>query len=198
VECQLASTYPELTMSRWFYSAALVVIFAALVGEVFVWYYDRSSSSYDECVVSEMRGQSGQMMYAVQKVCAIRFHKEDELPISYVTSGKLDFRMLPDFDKDPGVIMMGSKNFDKPPMIITVSKNETDYEITRAHMKHSFEFEADCSNISDDKWEDGPEFTFTNGVANVDMPGLLDEKAKLHRPPFCYQYMKIWGTPRKQ
>jgi hypothetical protein len=185
-------------MSKWFYSAALVVIFAALVGEVFVWFHDRSSSSYDECVVSEMRGQSGQMMYAVQKVCAVRFHKEDELPISYLTSGKLDFSMLPDFDKDPGVIMMGSKNFDKPPMIITVSKNETDYEITRAHMKHSFEFEADCSNISEDKWEDGPEFTFSNGAANVNMPSVYDKERNLHRPPFCYRYMKVWGTLRKQ
>jgi hypothetical protein len=184
-------------MSRLFYSAALVVIFAALVGEVFVWYHDRSSSSYDECVVSEMRGQSGQMIYAVQKVCAVRFHKEEELPLSFL-DGKLDFSMLPDFDKDPGVIMMGSKNFDKPPMIITVSKNETDYEITRARMKHSFEFEMDCSVISDDKWADGPEFTFSNGVANVDMPSVYDEERKLHRPPFCYQYTKIWGTLRKQ
>lgn len=85
--------------------------------------------------------------------------------------------MLPDFDKDPGVILMGSKNFDKPPMIITVSINETDYEITRAHMKHSFEFEADCSNISEDKWEDGPEFTFSNGVANVNMPSMFSTYA---------------------
>jgi hypothetical protein len=124
-------------MSKWLYSAALVVICAILVGEVFVWYH-QSSSSYDECVVSEMRGQSASMIYAVSKVCAVRFHKEDELPISYLASGKLDFMMLPDFDKDPGVIMMGSKNFEKPPMVITILKNETDYEITRAHMKHSF------------------------------------------------------------
>jgi len=45
--------------------------------------------------------------------------------------------MLPDFDKNPGVVMMGSKNFDKPPKVVRVVKNESDYEVTRAHMKHS-------------------------------------------------------------
>lgn len=183
-------------MPKWVYGVMLSVIVAALAGEIFVWYHERPSS-YDECVVSEMRGQSPQVMYVIQKVCAVRFHKEDELPLSLL-NGKLDFSMLPDFDKDPGVIMMGSKNFDKPPMVITVSKNETDYEITRARMKHSFKFEMDCSRIPDGEWGDGPEFSFSNGVANVAMPSVFDEERKLHRPPFCYQYVKIWGTPHKQ
>jgi hypothetical protein len=93
---------------------------------------------------------------------------------------------------------MGRKNFEKPPMLVKVVKNETDYEVTRARVKHSFKFVVDCSTLADDDWEAGPEFTFSNGVANVDMPSEWDEKTKLHRVPFCYQYLKIWGTLHKQ
>jgi hypothetical protein len=60
-------------MPRRFYGATLSVVAAAVAG-AFVWYTDRPSS-YDECVVSEMRGQSPQIMYVIQKVCAVRFHK---------------------------------------------------------------------------------------------------------------------------
>jgi hypothetical protein len=184
-------------MPKFIYGATLSVIFSALAAGAFVWYIHRPSS-YDECVVSEMRGQSAQTMYVVQKVCAVRFQKVEELPLSYLTGGKLDFMMLPDFDKDPGVVMMGSKNFEKPPMVITVVKNETEYEIRRARMKHSFKFEVDCSRLTGDDWKDGPEFAFSDRVANVAMPSVYDEETKLHRPPFCYQYLKIWGTLRKQ
>jgi hypothetical protein len=101
-------------MPRFVYSAALSVIFAALVAGAFVWYNDRPSS-YDECVVSEMRGQSAQIMYAVQKVCAVRFHKEDELPLSLLSGGKLDFMMLPDFDKDRVWCLWDAKISKSPP-----------------------------------------------------------------------------------
>jgi hypothetical protein len=184
-------------MPRLVYGVTLSVVFAALVAGAFVWYIARPSS-YNECVVSEMRGQAAQMLYEVSKVCGVRFRKEEELPLSYLARGLLDFRMLPDFDKDPGVVMMGSENFEKPPMIITVTKNETDYDITRARMKHSFKFEMDCSRLSDDDWEDGPEFIFSGAVANVAMPAVYDKETKLHRPPFCYKYLKIWGTLRNQ
>ncbi|WP_139372810.1 hypothetical protein [Nitrobacter vulgaris] len=183
-------------MFRWFVGITLSVIAAAVIAGGVVWYLDRPSS-YDECVVREMRGQPSVAMYTVQKVCAIRFRKEEELPLSYLGKG-LDISMMPDFDKDPGVVLMGSKNFDNPPMIFTVTKNDTDYEITRAHVKVSHKWEADCSVIADGDWFDGPELIFKNNVANVNMPGELDEKTKLHRAPFCYRYTGIWGTPRKQ
>ena len=100
-----------------------------------------------------MRGQSSQMMNAVSKVCAIRFQKKDELPLSFLTNGKLEFLKLPDFDKDPGVVMMGGK-LEKAPWVVTVLKNETDYEITRVRMKHSFKFEVDCSRVTKEDWGD--------------------------------------------
>lgn len=49
----------------------------------------------------------------------------------------------------------------------------------------------DCSLIADDDWIDGPELIFKNKVANVNMPGILDEKSKLHRGPFCFRYTGI-------
>lgn len=94
--------------------------------------------------------------------------------------------------------MMGSSNFDNPPMIFSVTKNDTEYEVTRAHVKISHKMEMDCSLIADDEWIDGPELIFKNEVANVNMPGILDEKSKLHRALFCYRYTNIWGTLRKQ
>jgi hypothetical protein len=183
-------------MPRWVFSVSLSVIVAALVAGAFVWYTDRPSS-YDECVVHEMRGQSSLMMSAVSKMCAIRFEKEDEVPLSFLTGGKLEFMRLPDFDKDPGVVMAGGK-LEKAPWVVTVLKNETDYEITRVRMKHSFNFEVDCSRVADEDWGDGPEFAFSKGVANVIMPTRLVEETKLYRVPFCYQYVKIWGRLRKQ
>jgi hypothetical protein len=183
-------------MFRWFVGITLSVIVAAVVAGSLVWYLNRPGS-YDECVVSEMRGQSQIAMYMVQKVCAVRFRKEEELPLSYFRK-QVDILMMPDFDKDPGVVMAGSMNFDNPPMIFTVTKNDTDFEITRAHVRVSHKWEMDCSAIADNDWFDGPELIFKNNVANVNMPGKLDEKTKLHRAPFCYRYVGIWGTPRKQ
>jgi hypothetical protein len=55
-------------MPRWFYSVISSVISAGLIAGAFVWYAGKPSS-YDECVVSEMRGQSAQMMYRFKK-CA--------------------------------------------------------------------------------------------------------------------------------
>jgi len=182
-------------MPRWVFGVSLSVIVAAMVAGAFVWYIDRPSS-YDECVVSEMRGQSSSMILTVSKVCAVRFGKEEELPLSYLKT-KVDFMRLPDFDKDPGVAMAGGR-LEKAPWVVTVTKNETDYEITRVRMKHSFAFEVDCSRIDDKDWRDGPEFTFSKGTANVIMPTKLVEETKLYRVPFCYQYVNIWGTPRKQ
>jgi len=92
--------------------------------------------------------------------------------------------------------MAGSRNFDNPPMVFTIAKNDTDYEITRVHVKYSHKWEVDCSIIADDDWHDGPELIF-NGVANANMPGEYDPEKKLHRAPFCYQYTKIYGTLRK-
>lgn len=183
-------------MFRWFVGITLSVIVAAIIAGGLVWYLDRPGS-YDECVVSEMRGQSQIAMFTVQKVCAVRFRKEEELPLSYLRN-QIDIRMLPDFDKDPGVVMMGSKNFDNPPMIFTVTKNDTDYELTRARVKVSHKMEMDCSAIEEGDWMDGPELIFKDKIANVNMPGVLDERSKLHRAPFCYRYTGLWGTPRKQ
>ena len=181
-------------MPRWAF-VSLSVIVAAIVAGAFVWYIERPSS-YDECVVSEMRGQSSSMISTVSKVCAIRFQKEEEVSLSNLNE-KLDFMQLPDFDKDPGVALMGGK-LEKAPWIVTITKNETDYEITRVRMKHSFNFEVDCSNVPDKDWRDGPEYTFSKGVANVIMPTKLVEETKLYRAPFCYRYEGIWGTPRKK
>ena len=189
-------TYPELQMPRWFYGIALGVIVAALAGEAFVWYHDRPSS-YDECVLSEMRGQSSATMYVVQKVCAVRFHKEDELSLSYLGKS-IEIRELPDFDKDPGVVMAGSKNWDNPPWIFTITKNETSYDITRARIRYSHKPSVECTDIADEDWHDGPEVVFKDNVANVNMPGELDPQTKLHRSPWCWRYMRIFGTPRKQ
>jgi len=183
-------------MFRWLLGITMSVIVAAVVAGGVVWYLDRPGS-YDECVVSEMRGQSQIAMFTVQKVCAVRFRKEDELPLSYFGE-KVDISMMPDFDKDPGVVMMGSKNFDNPPMIFTVTKNDTEYDITRVHVKVSHKMEMDCSSIKDSDWKDGPELIFKDKIANVNMPGVLDERSKLHRGPFCFRYTGIWGTPRKQ
>jgi hypothetical protein len=130
-------------------------------------------------------------------MCAVRFRKEDELPLSYLAE-KVEVRMLPDFEKDPGVVIMGSKNFDNPPMVFTIVKNDTDYEITRARIKYSHKWELNCSRISDEDWDEGPELVFKDRVANVNMPGEYDEKTQLHRAPFCYRYVKLWGIPRKQ
>lgn len=173
----------------------LSVVVAAIVAGVVIWYTERPSS-YDECIVSEMRGQSGAMMYSVQRVCAVRFRK-DELPLSYLGE-KVNIRMLPDFEKDPGVVLMGSKNFDNPPMVFTIVKNDTDYEITRARIKYSHKWDADCSRLSGEDWHDGPELVFKDRVANVNMPGEYNAETKLHRAPFCYQYVELWGVPRKQ
>jgi hypothetical protein len=150
-------------MLRWLFGTTLSVIVAAVAAAGVVWYFDRPAS-YNECVVNEMRGQPSVAMYTVEKVCAIRFRKEDELPLSHL--GKyVELRMLPDFDKDPGVVMAGSRNFDNPPMVFTIAKNDTDYEITRVHVKYSHKWEVDCSVIADDDWHDGPELIFKNGVA---------------------------------
>ncbi|WP_156447363.1 hypothetical protein [Bradyrhizobium yuanmingense] len=180
-------------MFRLFVGIALSVV---VVAGGAVWYFDRPST-YDECVVNEMRGQSQVAMFTVQKVCAVRFRKEDELPLSYFRD-RIDISMMPDFDKDPGVVLMGSKNFDNPPMIFTVTKNDTDYELTRARIRVSHKMELNCSEIEEEEWKDGPELIFKNQVANVNVPGVLDEKSKLHRAPFCYRYTGIWGVPRKQ
>jgi len=51
---------------------------AAVIAGGVVWYLDRASS-YDECVVNEMRGQAPVAMYTVQKVCAVRFRKRSSL-----------------------------------------------------------------------------------------------------------------------
>src|SRR5260370_25097575 len=115
------------TMLRWLVGVTLSVIVSAVVAGGVVWYLDRPGT-YDECVVSEMRGQSQIAMYTVQKVCAVRYRKEDELPLSYLGK-QINIRMMPDFDKDPGVVLAGSRNFDNPPLIFTVTKNDTDYEI---------------------------------------------------------------------
>jgi hypothetical protein len=187
---------PELKMPKWFYGAGLSVILAATVAGAFVWYTARPSS-YDECVLSEIRSQSDSMLFSVQRVCAVRFRKESELPLSYLKE-EVDIMMLPDFKKDPGVVMAGSQNFDDPPMVFTVVKNDTDYEVTRARIKYSHNWELDCGRISEKDWHDGPELVFKDNVANVNMAGEYDEKTKLHRAPFCYQYVKLWGVPRKR
>jgi hypothetical protein len=161
-------------MLRWLLGATLSVIFAAVVAAGGVWYLDRPTSYY-ECVVNEMRGQSYAAMYMVEKVCAIRFSREDELPLSFL--GKhIEITMMPDFDNDSGVVMSGSKNFDDSPMIFTVTKNDTNYEITRVHVRVSHKWEMDCGAIAKEDWIDGPELIFKNKVANVFMPGELDEK----------------------
>lgn len=183
-------------MFNWFVGATLSVVVAAIVAGGIVWYLDRPDS-YDECVVSEMRGQSQAAMSSVWKVCAVRFRKEEELPISYLRD-RIDISMMPDFDKDPGVVIMGSKNFKNPPMIFTISKNDTEYEVARVRTKVSHQMEADCNVIADADWFDGPELIFKNKIANVNMPGKFDESTKLHRAPFCYHYTGIWGTPRKK
>ncbi len=183
-------------MLRWLFGIALSVIVAAVAAAAVVWYLDRPAS-YDECVVNEMRGQPSVAMYTVEKVCAIRFRKEDELPLSYLGKS-VELNMLPDFDKDPGVVMAGSKNFDNPPMVFTIARNDTDYEITRIHVKYSHKWEVDCSRIAKEDWRVGPELIFKNSVANANMPGEYDPEKRLHRAPFCYQYTKIFGTPRKR
>jgi hypothetical protein len=183
-------------MFRWFIGTTLSVIVAAVIAGGFVWYMDRPGT-YDECVVSEMRGQSQVAMYTVQKVCAVRFRKEEELPLSYLRE-MLDLKMQPDFKKNPGVVLAGSKNFDNPPMQVMIFKNDTDYDITRLRVKYSHKWVVGCQDIADDDWHDGPEIIFNNGVGNVDMPGEYDPQTKLHRAPFCYHYTKIYGTLKKK
>lgn len=183
-------------MFRWLSGIVFVAVAAALVAISVVWYVDRPNS-YDECVVAEMRGQTQATMSVVERMCAVRFHKEDELPLSYLRTS-LDVQMLPDFEKDPGVVMSGSKNFKNPPWVFTITKNETSYDVTRIKIKYSHKWIVDCKAIADEDWHDGPDLIFKNKVANVNMPGEYDSKTGLHVAPFCWQYTKIFGTPRKQ
>lgn len=183
-------------MLRWLVGIALSVITAAVVAGGVVWYFDRPSS-YSECIVDEMRGQSSAAMYVVENVCAVRFRKEYEIPLSALGKS-LEVQELPDFDKDPGVVMMGSKNWDNPPWVFTISKNETAYEVTRIQIMYSHKWIYECKEIAASDWHDGPELVFKNNVANVNMPGEYDPETKLHRAPFCWRYMKIFGTLRKQ
>jgi hypothetical protein len=97
----------EPAMPRWVFGASLSLIVAAMAAGAFVWYVDRPSS-YDECVVNEMRGQSSSMFLNVSKVCAVRFKKEEDVPLSNLRE-RLDFMKLPDFKKDPDVGMAGGK-----------------------------------------------------------------------------------------
>ena len=92
--------------------------------------------------------------------------------------------------------LVGGK-LQKAPWVATVTKNDTDFDITLARIKHSFKWELDCSSLADDDWHDGPEFGFVNGVANVIMPTEWDDERKLYRAPICYRYVKIWAVPKK-
>jgi hypothetical protein len=53
-----------LKMPRWFYGGILSSLLAAFVAGAFVWFTTKPST-YNECLVSEMRGQSPQMMSAI-------------------------------------------------------------------------------------------------------------------------------------
>ena len=184
-------------MLRWFYGIAVSILAAASVAGAFTWYGDRPSS-YDECVVHEMRGQSAPTMYTVSKVCAIKFHKEEELSLSALKSGSLDFVLLPNFKLDPDASIVGSRKFEKAPMQVTVLKNETEYDVTRLRMKYAYKFVMHCSTLSDDDWNEEQDAVFSKGVADVDVPTKWDENYKLHVTPKCIHFLKIWGALRQQ
>ena len=183
-------------MPRWFYAGILAVIVAAVIAGAFTYYTERPAS-YNECVVREMRGQPAAMMGQVSKVCAIRFHKEEELPIALLQSGKVNVIFLPDFKRDPSASIMGSRDFSEAPMELTVAVNKSDYDITRIQVKYAYKFVVECDTLSENDWTEEQEISLTNGTALITVPTEWSEKDKVHITPQCTAFLKMWGVLRR-
>jgi hypothetical protein len=137
------------------------------------------------------------MMMQVSKVCAIRFHKEEELPIALLQSGKVNLIFLPDFKRDPSASIMGSRNFSEAPTELTVAVNESDYDITRIQVRYAYKFVVDCDTLAESDWTEDQEIPLTNGTALIAVPTEWSEKDKVHIRPQCTAFIKMWGVWRR-
>ncbi|WP_193075570.1 hypothetical protein [Pseudomonas sp. FME51] len=87
--------------------------------------------SFDECVLSEMKGQQVSMKSTAEKVCERKFPYEKEI---------YSFR-------DGGFNLVWSKTLFNS-IVIEAKENETDYRITKAKMRFS-EKSCDESRVQD-------------------------------------------------
>lgn len=99
--------------------------------------------NYDECVLGEMKGQQVSMRETAERVCERKFPYEKEI-YSF---------MHGDIDIDFTGVSRNSVS-------IAVSKNETEYRITKAIMKFS---KISCEESRDKDFTARVEFKFTKG-----------------------------------
>ena len=87
--------------------------------------------NYDECMLSEMKGQQASMQITAEKVCERKFPYEKEI-----------------YSSRDGEFDLGWSETAFNAIVIKVESNETDYQITKAKMKFSTK-PCDQSKIED-------------------------------------------------
>jgi hypothetical protein len=121
-------------------------IFVAGMGAAY-FYFQRGGGSYDECMLTEMRGQPQSMGFTVNRVCARRYATEvDVLP----SISKRDW-----WEVGPG----------GP---VTVSVTTDDYLITRGEFAFS---PKDCKESKDEDFGPPQSGMMNNGETNL---GVID------------------------
>ncbi|MBD3653613.1 hypothetical protein [Kangiella sp.] len=117
--------------------------------------YGCGYENYEECVLSEMKGQNSSMQSTAEKVCERKFPYEKEL-FSFI-DGSYDFTW--------------SKNYFGG-ITIEVKNNETEYQITRAIMKFS---EKTCDKSQHKDFDTEVLFEFESGKSATAYSSKVDD-----------------------
>jgi hypothetical protein len=183
----------EMPFSKILIGGVATTLVVTLTGTLY-WHLTRPSS-YDECLVSEMRGQSQSMFWVVSKMCGRRFRREVDVPTSLL-GRQIDFMYLPDFKADPEMSLMGSRKLSALPVHITIKKNDSEYELTRVRFRQAYKFTLECHKLQDEDWTQEYEATFKGSLAVVSVRTQWDSKDQIYIFPQCTHWTRIWGIER--
>src|SRR5262249_43280528 len=135
------------------------------------------------------------VLHVVQTMCSKKFHKETLVPSSALKD-ELDIMVLPDFNADPEMVLMGSKKLRMVPMNLTIRKNLTEFEITRVRVKVAYKFTLQCGELPGEDWTEEFEAVFKGNEATVSVPTEWSAKNDMYTIPQCTWLTKIFGSAR--
>lgn len=139
----------------------------------------KPTGTFDECMVTEMRGQSIFMEPTVRKTCARRFGLIYDISNSGII---LDW----------GV----SQDAKQPTVTMKVRPNNTEWYVTRATVTYAYRRCDAQPPVALSEFTGSYTVEFTGEAASLTLPGHLDQYQSKYALPACQKIVQLWGRYR--
>jgi hypothetical protein len=143
--------------------------------------------TFDECVVSEMRGQSIFMEPNVRKLCGQRFGLIYDITKSGI---QIDWGVTGEAKH--------SSTIPNPlfPITLKVRPNNADWLVTKAVVSYAYRRCDAQPPLLAIEFTSALTVSFKDDVATITLPGAFDHNQSKYVPPACQRIIQLWGRYR--